>query len=768
MSQRELTAWIFVLSVLIVGHWALSYPLPYDNPLTPSQIAASATIIPGSAEDVCGPGGIYELQASYKNGLVVDKIITRQSPPPPDQITEKTPAGKILFTTYTRFGKTSASIICTENQSIKIAVQSHRFPLGSQISFPTPYDGTALKPSSEPVNLQLSFEGTPSIDIEKKQPDITFWQAQNEARAPTSLSLENFYDITANKPTSDASQQKSPPEFATLESFRGTNTFAQNQSAQIDVRTPVTFKPATVDTFDRVVRKELEAAQAAERDTIATLDPSAVQRGEEACANSPFGQTCARYRVYQTDVGSRQAGIIDIANRYSALQACRNGDTCSPDVLATLSYMEKGQGLISGGLDAGSKNFAFDAKKTLSGLLSTEGLSGYLWESLKLAVPGGNMDTQALMQCGQTGSILCTLKEAGVGVIPGWIAGGVEMLGSGILNSASRAGSAITSGTLGLNPSPENIARCYAVGKDTCSLEATGHVLNLVALARTLPSTKNIKDLWNSIGRTLEADVAPRVNQASRVMGVAGKLTNKKIKGVLSDGISETEEAVEITFGVEISPGGEYAKRGVYEVRIKFLDNPSQNELPAVAKMYDMDIDNRTLLRTPWRYADLKEAGIPVPKVLKVDIGNRMIIASDLNEGGLVAVSSNSPTNLVSLHSILIPNVDALSTQMANALAGAANKGLIIHSDSFFWKVPATRVGIAQQRAPIDWIVGDFDNVVFIDVISPSTVRTNLKELEKSFLQFIEKYAIPQKVEEYSNVVRRNVSAARVRHGISE
>jgi len=533
MTKRELFVWVFGALALASAHWAFTLGLrPGDAPPV-ANIAAATASLGKPFEDKCKAGYAYVISLSATGGVrVAERRVVDCQKKDVDgnlvngsvrQCKDRTgdiywgckgdgrtgevkcshkscwegqpmssPSLKALASggSQTLQGDTVASPVLPltplSNQSILSAIQQApanagqdsmaALPAGSANDFgPTYVAGGFVSGAGENAGTNRADAGTllpltlpevrNAVGLSPEYPGSQELQiaAENEARA-----------VLAAQPTFTG-----PTEGGEDFSARTRTIGYAPASEPVSVES---FDPRTVDQLEAKIRAELSAAQAQERATIDTLNPEAVQRGEDACASAPSGSLCTRYRAYDVAVQTAQTEVLRVANNYDALQAAKSGGELRPDLAQTLATMEKGQGPSSAAFDSAAGSLAKRAQDAFSPIAKSYqdgSWSGVAGNAVLAVVPGGNMDVAAIQEKAKDGDVGGVIKETAIGVVPGWITGGVSYFGSVLTNDAKVAAEAIAPDALGFNPTPEQAARCGAVGADTCGWEAAGHAANV-------------------------------------------------------------------------------------------------------------------------------------------------------------------------------------------------------------------------------------------------------------------------------------------------
>lgn len=266
---------------------------------------------------------------------------------------------------------------------------------------------------------------------------------------------------------------------AEAEKLRQQTVIAEGPQKPVDAPTvsieKVSFKPETVSKQEEVILKQLAAQSIALQEMSATLSDDAVARGMAACESAPSGRTCTAYRSYDVAVQTEQAKYDEISKNYDALQAYKNGGELSPDLRQALTTMEKGQGQTSAALDTYAKPYLDAASKWWAPISENYQKSDWLGvatESWKAVPAAGNM---------VWGSLTESTKIAAERFAPD---------------------------SFGFNPTPEEAARCGAVGQSTCTVEAVGHAANVIGAAWVAKDVTT--GLFSLPGRLAEATF-PRV-----------------------------------------------------------------------------------------------------------------------------------------------------------------------------------------------------------------------------------------------------------------
>jgi hypothetical protein len=260
---------------------------------------------------------------------------------------------------------------------------------------------------------------------------------------------------------------------------------------------------------------------------------------------------------------------------------------------------------------------------------------------------------------------------------------------------------------------------------------------------------------------------APNSSPWPRTTNPPGALTGTTLEGSVVSVPGGPEKAVKYTLGAEISTGGNFAKRGIYEIdEITYLDGVAQSDKPMAAKLFAENESEVVIMKSLRRFYDAKERGLPVADEIHVDLPNKALITNNFNTGGRAAVSPHNPTNLVQDGSVLMPNIDEVSLDMAERLALAGKNGLLAPYDASELLLPTSNPGIANQKKPMWWILGDTDTLETTAMNDPYVIGMNLVNLREMLIDSIRRYAVPSQVEQYIGIVEKNITSVLAKYGL--
>lgn len=169
---------------------------------------------------------------------------------------------------------------------------------------------------------------------------------------------------------------------------------------------------------------------------------------------------------------------------------------------------------------------------------------------------------------------------------------------------------------------------------------------------------------------------------------------------------STRSETLILKDGKKISAGGGMATGGVFQAEGQFEGDWRRRKMPVVIKAYERSGHEIFPSIAETHKSALKDK-IRVPRTLRYNVEEGMIVLTDLNARGHVALSFNNPSELIAENSLTeLPGFEQTAKDIFTHAAYAASKNYAILADGYFVMVPT------KEKEKTDFVVGDLQSLV--------------------------------------------------------
>ncbi|MBY0110470.1 hypothetical protein K2Y00_00465 [Patescibacteria group bacterium] len=200
----------------------------------------------------------------------------------------------------------------------------------------------------------------------------------------------------------------------------------------------------------------------------------------------------------------------------------------------------------------------------------------------------------------------------------------------------------------------------------------------------------------------------------------------------------------------KISEGDGMATGGIYQAEGQIQGDWRRRRVPIVIKAYKHNAhDLFPGIASTHRAA--RHDKLRVPRTVRYNVEHGIVVLTDFNSQGHIALSYNNPSELVAENSLTtIPGFETVIKEVFAQAAFAASKNYAVLADCYFILIPS------KEGETADFVIGDLENLIKRDGEDPAGLSLAYYNLDaaKRFLDgFCKKWLTENSLKMYENLI---------------